>query len=76
MSLGHLGELRAMMGGIEDLVARDIQAESRTQLETTFRHVRELTKIMETEIHEAVLSCARARHQMLEGSTLTKPVMH
>lgn len=76
MSLGHLGELRAMMGGIEDLVARDIQAESRTQLETTFRHVRELTKIMETEIHEAVLSCARARHQTLEGSTLTKPVMH
>ncbi|WP_031342807.1 hypothetical protein [Novosphingobium lindaniclasticum] len=76
MSLGHLGELRAMMGGIEDLVARDIQAESRTQLETTFRHVRELTKIMETEIHEAVLSCARAQHQMLEGFTITKPVMH
>ena len=28
-ALGHLGELRAMMAGIEDLVARDIAAESR-----------------------------------------------
>jgi len=29
-------------------------------------HVRELTRIMETEIHEAVLSCTRARRQVLE----------
>ena len=75
-ALGHLGELRAMMAGIEDLVARDIQAESRTELETTFRHVRELTCIMETEIHEAVLSCTRARRQMLEGLPTQKPTMH
>lgn len=75
-ALGHLGELRAMMAGIEDLVARDVQAESRTQLETTFKHVRELTRIMETEIHEAVLSCTRARRQMLEGLPTQKPTMH
>lgn len=75
-ALGHLGELRAMMAGIEDLVARDVQAESRTELETTFKHVRELTRIMETEIHEAVLSCTRARRQMLEGLPTQKPTMH
>ena len=75
-ALDHLGELRAMMVGIEDLVARDVQAESRTQLETTFKHVRELTRIMETEIHEAVLSCTRARRQMLEGLPTQKPTMH
>ena len=75
-ALGHLSELRAMMAGIEDLVARDVQAESRTQLETTFKHVRELTRIMETEIHEAVLSCTRARRQMLEGLPTQKPTMH
>ena len=34
-ALGHLGELRAMMAGICDLVARDIEAESKTSLETT-----------------------------------------
>lgn len=75
-ALGHLGELRAMMAGIEDLVARDVQAESRTQLETTFKHVRELTRIMEAEIHEAVLSCTRARRQMLEGIGLSRSTFH
>lgn len=75
-ALGHLGELRAMMAGIEDLVARDIQAESRTELETTFKHVRELTRIMEAEIHEAVLSCTRARRQMLEGISTENPTLH
>jgi hypothetical protein len=75
-ALGHLGELRAMMAGIEDLVARDIQAESRTQLETTFKHVGELTKIMEAEIHEAVMSCARARRQMLAGIELPRSSLH
>lgn len=75
-ALGHLGELRAMMAGIEDLVARDIQAESRTQLETTFKHVSELTKIMELEIHSAVISCARARRQKLAGEVLPQSSLH
>ena len=73
---GHLGELRAMMAGIEDLVARDIQAESRSQLATTFKHVSELTKIMELEIHAAVISCAKARRQMLVGENLTQSSFH
>lgn len=75
-ALGHLGELRAMMAGIEDLVARDIEAESRTDLEVTFKNVRELTRIMETEIHEAVLSCTRARRQMLQGVPTENPTVH
>ena len=75
-ALGHLGELRAMMAGIEDLIARDIQAESRTELETTFKHVRELTRIMETEIHETVLSCSRDRRQMLDGLPTQKHTKH
>jgi hypothetical protein len=75
-ALGHLGELRAMMAGICDLVARDAKAESKTARETTFKHVRELTRIMETEIHEAVLSCTRARRQMLESVVTKNPTMH
>lgn len=75
-ALGHLGELRAMMAGIEDLVASDIEAEDRTELETTFKHMRDLTRIMETEIHEAVLSCTRARRQMLEGFPTQRPTIH
>lgn len=75
-ALGHLGKLRAMMAGICDLVARDVEAESKTTLETTFKHVRELTQIMEVEIHEAVLSCARARRQMTGTVATHNPTMH
>lgn len=75
-ALGNLGELRAMMAGIEDLIAREVQAKNLTELETTFKHVRELTRIMETEIHEAVLSCTRGRRQMFEGLPIHKSTMH
>lgn len=75
-AVGHLAELRAMMAGICDLVARDPNADDRTQLDTTFKHLRELTRIMESEIHEAVLSCTRARRQMLEGIVTAKPTVH
>jgi hypothetical protein len=73
-AVGHLAELRAMMAGICDLVARDPDADDRTQLDTTFK--RELTRIMETEIHEAVISCTRARRQMLEGIVTARPTAH
>lgn len=72
----HLAELRAMMGGICELVERDPDADDRTKLDTTFKHLRELTKIMETEIHETVLACTRARRQMLDGILTEKPTVH
>jgi hypothetical protein len=75
-AVGHLSELRAMMAGICELVSRDPNANDRTQLDTTFKQLRELTRIMETEIHEAVLSCTRARRQMLEGILTEKPTIH
>ena len=75
-AVGHLAELRAMMAGIRDLVARDPDTDNRTQLVTTFKQLRELTRIMETEIHEAVLSCTRARRQMLQGILTAKPTIH
>ena len=75
-AIGHLSELRAMMAGICELVSRDPNNDDRTQLEKTFKHLRELTRIMETEIHEAVLSCTRARRQMLESISTEKPTIH
>lgn len=75
-AVGRLQELRAMMAGICELVMREPKPDDRPQLETTFRHLQELTRIMETEIHEAVLSCARARHQMLDGIPFAKPTLH
>lgn len=75
-AVGHLGELQAMMSGICDLVSRDPHPEAATQLETTFKRLRELNRIMEAEINEAVLSCTRARRQMLAGTVTKKPTVH
>lgn len=75
-AVGRLSELRAMMGGICELVSRDPDVDDRAQLDTTFKQLRELTRIMETEINEAVLSCTRARRQMLERILTEKPTIH
>lgn len=74
-AIGHLAELRAMMAGICELVSRDPDADDRT-LGATFKNLHELTRIMETEIHEAVLSCTRARRQMIKGILTEKPTVH
>jgi hypothetical protein len=37
---------------------------------------RELTKISEHEMHEAVLSCMRARRQALGSMPAIKPTLH
>ncbi len=42
----------------------------------TLRHVREMTKNAEHEMHAIVLACKRARKQMLASSPATKPTMH
>ena len=76
VAVGHLSEMRAMMAGIEELVARDEKSETRTELEATFKHLRELTRIMELEIHEVVLSCARARKHLLASLPTQKPTVH
>jgi hypothetical protein len=75
-AVGHLSELRAMMAGIREMGSHDPNADDRTQLDTVFKHLRELTRIMETEIHEAVLSCTQARRQMLEGVLTENPTIH
>lgn len=68
--------MRAMFAGTVNLVDSAPPPESREQLETTFRHLRNLTRIGEAQIHEVVLSCTRARRQMLDGIPTMKPTVH
>jgi hypothetical protein len=75
-AVDRLSDLRAMMAGICELVSRAPDADDRSQLDTTFKHLREMTRIMESEIHEAVLSCTRARRQIIEGVLTEKPTIH
>ena len=75
-AVDRLAEMRAMMAGICALVSHAPDADDAAKLGTTFSHLRELTRIMETEINEAVLSCTRARRQIIEGILTEKPTVH
>ena len=55
--------------GIRQALTRDDIAQAR-------RHVRELTKVGEREIHEVALSCARARRQLLTSVHTTTVPRH
>ena len=73
----HLGEIRAMMAGVADLIERTRdEPEDRRQIKETIKHLRVMTEIMETEIHAAVLACTRARAQNLPGITTPLGTRH
>lgn len=76
ISIGHLSELRAMMAGIDGLASRLPDDEDRAQIAATLKQLHEVSRIMETEINEAVLSCTRARRRMLESVLTEKPTLH
>jgi hypothetical protein len=75
-SLGVLGEMRAIMGGAHDLTTRTVESSDPAQIRETFRHLRELTKIIEREIHTVLLDCTRARRQMLRDAPPRRPTFH
>ena len=75
-ALGVLAEMRAMMGGAHDLATSTVEPTDPAQIRETFRHLRELTKIIEREIHTVVLDCTRARGQMLRDAPPRRPTFH
>ena len=75
-SLGVLGEMRALIAGVHNLASNQTKAAKVTDIEGTLRQIGELTKIGEHEIHAVVLSCTRARRQMLAARPARKPTIH
>jgi hypothetical protein len=75
-ALGSLAEMRAIMGGAHDFATRSIEPADPAQIQATFRHLRELTRIMEREINAVVLDCTRARRQMIRDATTKAPTFH
>ena len=75
-SLAVLAEMRAIMGGAHDLATRTAEPADPARIQETFRHLRELTRIMEREINTVVLDCTRARRQMIRGATTKAPTFH
>jgi hypothetical protein len=75
-ALDALSELRAIFDGLYELVGNPTKPATADDIVQTRRHVRELTKVGEHEIHEVVLSCTRARRQLLNSVPTTKPSRH
>ena len=68
--------MRAIMGGAHDLATRTVEPAEPAEIHETFRHLRELTRIIEREIHAVVLDCTRARRQMLRDAPPRRPTFH
>jgi hypothetical protein len=54
----------------------DSGAASEESIETLLRRLQEMTRSAEHEIHAIVLSCVRARRQMLASLPTKKPTLH
>jgi hypothetical protein len=76
VALGVLAEVRATFAGVLDMSSNDIKPVDASQLQKTFKHLRELSRIAEHEINTIIQSCTRARRQMLETFAAEKPVLH
>jgi len=75
-ALDALSGARALMETVQE-VALDLNKPAKSiDLADTLKHVRELTRIAEHEIHEAVLARARARRQFLEMWPATRSTIH
>lgn len=75
-ALNALADIRGMLAGLEKLSADGRIDSSADDISGLFKQVSELGKIVETEIHAAVLSCARARQQMAKAIPAAKPALH
>ena len=75
-SLGTLGEMRALIAGVLDVVTDGNKAATVGDIEDMLRHMREMTRIAEHEMHAVVLSCKRARRDMLASLPARKPTLH
>jgi hypothetical protein len=75
-SRGVLAEMRAIMGGAHDFATRTVEPADPAQIQQTFRHLRELTKVIEREINAVVLDCTRARRQAIREATAKAPTLH
>ena len=75
-ALNSLSEMRAMLEGICLLMEDKTKTGAHSEIPETIHNLRELTKIAEHEMHEAVLSCKRARRQILRQFSASKPVLH
>ena len=74
--LDELGQMRALFEAVAVLAMDDAKLATDKGMETTLRHMREMTRNAEHEIHAIVLACTRARRRMVAGTPTSKPTVH
>ena len=74
-SFDILGEIRGLLVSVQNMTA-DETTPAMAELNKMLRHLHEMTRIAEHEIHAVVLSCTRARRQMLARLPMKKPTLH
>jgi hypothetical protein len=74
--LGTLSEMRALFEGAEAVAMDETKPGTVRDMEKTLRLLRQMTRDAERELHAVLLSCARARRQMLASLSAQKPTLH
>ena len=75
-AIGVLADIRAMLAGAIDLLDDPSKAAESDAIKGLVRNFQEISVILETEMNKAILSCVRARRQLLEQIPATKPTLH
>lgn len=72
-AIGVLAEIRAMVAGTFDLLDDPDKSAEPDEIRELVRNIQKLSIVLETEMNKTVLSCTRARRQLLEKMPATKP---
>ena len=75
-SLEDLAQMREMFEAVRELVEDHSKSAEADAMAVTLGHFRDITRNAEHEIHEAVLSCTRARRQILNTHPTMRPTRH
>lgn len=75
-SLDTLAEVRAMIAGVNQIASDASKPAELSDIATTMKHLRELTRIAENEINRLVLDCTRARRQLMGTVGTAGPTRH
>jgi hypothetical protein len=75
-ALDDLAKMRALFAAVQDVATDETKAATLRDVQTTLRHLREMTKHAEHAMHTVVLSRTRAREQILAASPVSKAGLH
>ena len=75
-ALDTLGEVRAMIAGVQQVASDASKPAEFSDIATTMKHLRELTRIAENELNRVVLDCTRVRRQLMNAVGTARPTRH